>query len=72
MELIKTENLNKTYQDNGVPVEALKNINLTINKGEYVVIAGPSGSGKTTLLNLLGALDEPTSGKVLFENEDRV
>ncbi len=70
MELIKTENLNKTYQDNGVPVEALKNINLTINKGEYVVIAGPSGSGKTTLLNLLGALDEPTSGKVLFENED--
>lgn len=70
MELIKTENLNKTYQDNGVPVEALKNIDLTINKGEYVVIAGPSGSGKTTLLNLLGALDEPTSGKVLFENED--
>lgn len=70
MELIKTENLNKTYQDNGVPVDALKNINLKINKGEYVVIAGPSGSGKTTLLNLLGALDVPTSGKVLFENED--
>lgn len=70
MELIKSENLNKTYHDNGVPVEALKNINLSINEGEYLVIAGPSGSGKTTLLNLLGALDVPTSGKVLFKNEN--
>ena len=70
MELIKTENLNKTYQDHGVPVEALQNIDLTISKGEYIVIAGPSGSGKTTLLNLLGALDVPTSGKVLFQGED--
>lgn len=70
MELIKTENLNKTYQDHGIPVDALKDINLTINEGDYVVIAGPSGSGKTTLLNLLGALDVPTSGKVLFKGED--
>ncbi len=70
MELLKTENLTKVYQNNGVPVEALKDIDLTINKGDYLVIAGPSGSGKTTLLNLLGALDNPTEGKVLFKGED--
>ncbi len=70
MSLIKTENVDKIYQDNGVPVEALKNINLEISEGEYMVIAGPSGSGKTTLLNLLGALDKPSSGKIFFENSD--
>ncbi len=70
MEIIKAQNLVKIYQDNGVPVKALQNINVTIDKGEYVVIAGPSGSGKTTLLNLLGALDKPTEGKVYFEGED--
>lgn len=70
MELIKTKKLNKTYQDNGVPVDALKDINLTINEGDYLVIAGPSGSGKTTLLNLLGALDVPSSGNVFFKDED--
>lgn len=70
MEILKTENLEKIYQDNGVPVHAIKGIDLTINKGEYLVIAGPSGSGKTTLLNLLGALDKPTSGKIYFENQD--
>lgn len=70
MEIIRTENLGKTYQDNGVPVEALKDINLSIDKGEYIVIAGPSGSGKTTLLNLIGALDAPTTGKVFFMGEN--
>ncbi|AFN74901.1 ABC-type transport system, ATPase component [Melioribacter roseus P3M-2] len=70
MEIIRTKNLSKTYQDNGVPVEALKDINLSIDKGEYVVIAGPSGSGKTTLLNLIGALDAPTTGKVFFMGEN--
>ena len=70
MNILRTENLDKIYQDNGVPVHALKNINLAIEKGAYVVIAGPSGSGKTTLLNLLGALDKPTSGKVFFEDTD--
>ncbi len=70
MEIIKAERLEKIYQDNGVPVNALRGIDLTISKGEYVVIAGPSGSGKTTLLNLLGALDKPTSGKIYFNNED--
>jgi putative ABC transport system ATP-binding protein len=70
MEILRTENLNKIYEDDGVPVHALKGINLTINKGDYLVIAGPSGSGKTTLLNLLGTLDKPTSGKIYFEEQD--
>ena len=70
MEILRTEKLEKTYQDNGVPVHAIKGIDLQIEKGEFLVIAGPSGSGKTTLLNLLGALDKPTNGKVFFENED--
>ncbi|MFH1198196.1 MAG: ABC transporter ATP-binding protein [bacterium] len=70
MEVIRVESLSKTYQDNGVPVKALRDINLRIEKGDYIVIAGPSGSGKTTLLNLLGALDKPSEGKIYFENED--
>ncbi|MBU2491487.1 MAG: ABC transporter ATP-binding protein [Bacteroidetes bacterium] len=70
MEILRTENLDKIYQDNGVPVHALKAINLTINMGDHIVIAGPSGSGKTTLLNLLGALDKPTMGKIYINNED--
>ena len=70
MGILKVENLEKIYQDNGVPVHALKGIDLTIAKGDYLVIAGPSGSGKTTLLNLLGALDKPTKGKVFLNQED--
>ncbi len=70
MEIIKAVKLEKTYQDGGVPVHALKGIDLTVSQGEHLVIAGPSGSGKTTLLNLLGALDKPTSGKIFFEGED--
>ena len=70
MEILKAEKLIKIYQDNGVPVNALNGINLTISKGEYLVIAGPSGSGKTTLLNLLGALDKPTEGEIFFGGED--
>jgi putative ABC transport system ATP-binding protein len=70
MEILRAENLVKIYQDNGVPVHAVRGINLSIKKGDYIVIAGPSGSGKTTLLNLLGALDRPTNGKVYFQNED--
>lgn len=68
MSIIKTEKLEKTYSDNGVPVHALRGIDIEIKKGEYLVIAGPSGSGKTTLLNVLGALDKPTVGSVFFED----
>ncbi|MCB0265091.1 MAG: ATP-binding cassette domain-containing protein, partial [Calditrichaeota bacterium] len=68
MSIIRTENLEKTYQDNGVPVKALRSVSMTIEPGEFTVIAGPSGSGKTTLLNLIGALDVPTAGTVMLEN----
>ena len=70
MEILRAEKLEKIYEDNGVPVHAVRGVDLNITKGDYTVIAGPSGSGKTTLLNLLGALDKPTSGKIFFENED--
>ncbi len=70
MEIIKAEKLDKVYEDNGIPVHAVKGVDLTIKKGEFLVIAGPSGSGKTTLLNLIGALDKPTNGKIFFEGDD--
>jgi putative ABC transport system ATP-binding protein len=70
MEIIKVKDLEKIYQDNGVPVHAVRGVNLDISKGEFLVIAGPSGSGKTTLLNMIGALDKPTKGNIYFEGED--
>lgn len=70
MEVIRLEGVHKTYSDNGVPVHALRGIDLRIDKGAFVVIAGPSGSGKTTLLNVMGALDAPTQGRVFLESED--
>jgi putative ABC transport system ATP-binding protein len=69
MEVIRIENVHKTYSDNGVPVHALRGVSLSIAQGEFVVIAGPSGSGKTTLLNIMGALDTPTVGSVFLEGE---
>jgi len=69
-QLIRVENLEKLYQDNGVPVRALHEVSLSIGRGEFSAIAGPSGSGKTTLLNLIGALDKPTQGAIYFEGED--
>jgi len=64
--IISTVNVHKTFMA-GVPVHALKGINLKIDKGEFIVITGPSGSGKTTLLYLLGALDKPTEGDIYME-----
>ncbi len=69
MEVIRLENVEKTYSDNGVPVHALRGIDLRITQGEFTVIAGPSGSGKTTLLNIMGALDRASKGKVFLEKE---
>ncbi|MPQ32871.1 ABC transporter ATP-binding protein [Clostridium estertheticum] len=69
MEILKVKNLNKTYGTGENEVEALKNINLVINKGEFVAIVGASGSGKSTLLHLLGGLDRPTSGNVVIDGE---
>ncbi len=70
MQLLKVENVEKTYKDNGIGVHALRGVDLTVDEGEFLVIAGPSGSGKTTLLNILGSLDVPTKGKVFLKNED--
>ena len=64
MEVIKAVNLSKIYGEGNTKVEALKNINLSVNKGEFVAIVGASGSGKSTLLHLLGGVDKPSSGKV--------
>jgi len=69
MEILKVENLTKTYGEGENKVEALKNINLSINKGEFVAIIGASGSGKSTLLHLLGGLDRPTTGKVIIDEK---
>lgn len=70
MSLIKLTNINKIYHETAVPVHALKDINLSFEKNEYTAIVGPSGSGKTTLLNLIGGLDQPSSGKILIADVD--
>ena len=62
--VIKTEQVTKEYRDNGVPVSALRGIDLAITKGEFTAIVGPSGSGKTTFLNVISALDTTSEGKV--------
>jgi len=59
--------IQKIYQKGSVSVEALKGINLLIEKGEFLSIMGPSGSGKTTLLNIIGCLDVPTKGEVIYD-----
>ena len=68
--MIKVENLYKYYPMGKEKYPALKNINLSINKGEFVAIIGPSGSGKSTLLNIIGGLDRPSEGKVYVNGED--
>lgn len=70
MEVIKAENIVKTYSDNGIDVHAVQHIDLEINEGEFTAIVGPSGCGKTTLLNILGGIDEPTSGEVLIDGTE--
>jgi putative ABC transport system ATP-binding protein len=70
MEILKIQGLKKIYGKEGNKVEALKEIDLSINKGEFVAIVGASGSGKSTLLHLLGGLDRPTEGKVIIDGED--
>ena len=70
MPLITIKNLIKDYNINGLIVHALRNIKLTVDRGEFAAIAGPSGSGKTTLLNLIGGLDYPTRGILSVAGRD--
>jgi putative ABC transport system ATP-binding protein len=70
MDLLEVKSISKTYGSGNTAVYALKNASFSVPKGEYVAIVGESGSGKSTLLNMMGALDTPTSGKVLIDGKD--
>ena len=70
MEILRVENLKKTYGKGNTLVKALDGVSFTVEKGEFVAIVGASGSGKSTLLHLLGGVDRPTSGKIIIDGED--
>lgn len=70
MPVIETKGVTKIYNEDQVPVHALRGVDLKIEKGEFTAIVGPSGSGKTTLLNIIGGLDSPTEGRVTVQGTD--
>lgn len=70
MRVLSIKNITKTYGVHGHEVKALNNVNLDVNKGEFIAIIGSSGSGKSTLLHIIGGVDTPTDGKVYIEDED--
>ena len=70
MAILKLTDICKDYQQGKEPVRVLKNINMTVERGDYLAIMGPSGSGKTTLMNLIGCLDVPTSGTYELDGQD--
>ena len=70
MEILRVENLCKTYGTGANVVKALDNVSFSVNKGEFIAIIGPSGSGKSTLLHILGGVDKPSSGKVYMDGSD--
>ena len=70
MEILKVQQLCKTYGSGEVKVDALKNVSFSLEKGQFAAVVGESGSGKSTLLNCIGALDTPTSGKIQIDGQD--
>ena len=70
MPILELKDICKDYQQGKEPVRVLKNINLTVERGDYLAIMGPSGSGKTTLMNIIGCLDVPTSGSYTLDGRD--
>ena len=70
MALLELKNVEKIYQQGKVEVPALRGIDLNVEKGEFTTVFGPSGSGKTTMLNIIGCLDKPTSGNVIFNDKE--
>ena len=70
MEILRIENLTKTYGEGSTQVRALDNVSFSVEKGEFLAIIGPSGSGKSTLLHIIGGVDRPTSGKVFMDGQD--
>ena len=70
MAILALTNICKDYYQGKEPVRVLKNINLTVEQGDYLAIMGPSGSGKTTLMNLIGCLDIPTSGEYVLDGRN--
>src|SRR5512136_3246429 len=70
MEVTKVENVSRIYKVGKVETQALRDVNLTIESGEFTALVGPSGSGKTTLLQLIGCLDQPTNGSVWVDGKD--
>jgi putative ABC transport system ATP-binding protein len=70
MEVAKVENVSRVYKIGAIETQALRGVSLTIESGEFVALVGPSGSGKTTLLQLIGCLDQPSSGKVWINGKD--
>jgi putative ABC transport system ATP-binding protein len=70
MSVISTTGITRVYDDKGVPVHALRGVDLEIEEGEFTAVVGPSGSGKSTLLNIIGGLDGPTEGQVIVEGNN--
>ena len=70
MEVVKVENITRVYQIGKVETRALQGVSLTIENGEFTALVGPSGSGKTTLLQMIGCLDQPSTGRVVISGQD--
>lgn len=68
--IVELKNVSKVYKAGEKEFKALDDIDLSINKGEFVVVLGPSGAGKSTLLNLIGGMDTPTSGQIIIDDEN--